>query len=67
MTEDGEAATYRGAGVGTFIRPGVPSWRGALFFQTASAKLSNLNGIAALFEYTVDEGGKSEGHFTEWK
>jgi hypothetical protein len=67
MTEDGEAATYRGEGVGTFIRPGVTSWRGALFFETASTKLSRLNGIACLFEYSVDEGGKSEGHFTEWK
>jgi hypothetical protein len=67
MTEDGEAATYHGRGVGTFIRPGVTSWRGSLFFETTSSKLSKLNGIAALFEYTVDEGGKSEGHFTEWK
>jgi hypothetical protein len=67
MTEDGEAATYRGTGVGTFIRPGVTSWRGSLFFETESKKLNKLNGIACLFEYTVDEGGKSEGHFTEWK
>ena len=67
MTEDGEAATYRGVGVGTFVRPGVTSWRGSLFFETTSSKLAKLNGIATLFEYTVDEGGKSEGHFTEWK
>ena len=67
MTEDGESATYRGVGVGTFVRPGVTSWRGSLFFETTSSKLSKLNGIAAMFEYTVDEGGKSEGHFTEWK
>jgi len=67
MTQDGEAATYRGSGVGTFLRPGVTSWRGSLFFETASNKLGKLNGIACLFEYTVDESGKSEGHFTEWK
>ena len=67
MTEDGEAATYRGAGVGTIVRPGVTSWRGSLFFETESKKLSKLNGIACLFEYSVDEGGKSEGHLTEWK
>ncbi len=67
MTDTGEAATYRGAGVGTFVRPGVTSWRGALFFETTSEKLSKLNGIACLFEFTVDESGKSEGHFTEWK
>ena len=67
MTEDGESATYRGTGVGTFLRPGVTSWRGAMFYETTSSKLSRLNGIAVPFEYTVDESGKSEGHFYEWK
>jgi hypothetical protein len=66
-TEDGEMATFRGTGVGRFTRPGVTTWRGALFYETDSAKLSALNGIAVLFEYEVDESGKSEGHFFEWK
>jgi hypothetical protein len=67
MTEDGEAATYRGAAVGTFVRPGVTSWRGCLLYETASAKLAKLNGIAVAFEYEIDESGKSEGRFFEWK
>ena len=67
MTEDGEAATYRGAGVGTFVRPGVTSWRGCLLYETTSQKLASLNGIAVLFEYEIDESGKSEGRFFEWK
>ena len=67
MTEDGEMASYRGVGVGRFTRPGVTSWRGSLFFETESAKLSGINGIAVLFEYEVDESGKSEGRFYEWK
>lgn len=67
MTEDGEAATYRGAGVGTFVRPGVTSWRGCLLYETASQKLASLNGIAVVFEYEIDESGKSEGRFFEWK
>jgi hypothetical protein len=67
MGENGEAATFRGSGVGTFIRPGVTTWRGTLFFETESKKLSKLNGIAALFEYTTDESGKTEGHLFEWK
>src|SRR2546423_14495822 len=46
---------------GKFVRPGVTSWRGSLFYETASAKLAQLNGIAGGFEYEVDEGGKSEG------
>jgi hypothetical protein len=67
MTEDGESATYRGTGVGRFVRPGVISWRGALFYETQSKKLARLNGIAVVFEYMVDESGKSEGHLFEWK
>ena len=67
MTTDGESATYRGTGVGTFTRPGATAWRGALFFETTSPALSRLNGIAVVFEHEVDEGGKSEGRFTEWK
>jgi hypothetical protein len=67
MTEDGEAATFRGAGVGTFTRPGAMRWRGSLFYETQSGKLAALNGIAVAFEYDVDESGKSEGHFYEWK
>src|SRR2546421_466060 len=32
MTPNGGAATFRGVGVGKFVRPGVTSWRGALFY-----------------------------------
>lgn len=67
LTADGHSANFRGTGVGTFTRPGAISWRGALFFETTADELSRLNGIAALFEYQVDESGKSEGQFTEWK
>jgi len=67
MTSDGEAATFRGTGVGRFVRPGVISWRGALLYETASEKLGSLNGIAVLFEYEIDESGKSEGRLYEWK
>lgn len=67
MTEDGGSATFRGSGVGTFVRPGVTRWVGTLLFETDSDALSKLNGIAALFEYSVDEGGKTEGHLTEWR
>lgn len=67
MTSSGGSATFRGVGVGRFVRPGVTSWRGSLFFETASAELARLNGIAALFEYEIDESGKSEGRLFEWK
>lgn len=66
MTADGGSATFRGTGVGRFTRPGI-SWRGALFYETATSQLARLNDIAVLFEYEVDESGKSEGHLFEWK
>ena len=67
LTADGNTATFRGYGVGTFTRPGAISWHGALFFETTAPELDRLNGIAAAFDYQVDETGKSEGQFTEWK
>ena len=66
-TEGGEMATFRGTGVGHFTRPGVTSWRGALFYESASKKLASLNQIAVAFEYEIDESGKSEGLLYEWK
>ena len=42
-------------------------WRGALFYETSSDELALLNGIAVLFEYEIDESGKSEGRLYEWK
>jgi len=67
MTADGGSATFRGTGVGRFTQPGVTSWRGALFYETATPELTRLNEIAVVFEYEVDESGKSEGHLFEWK
>lgn len=67
MSTEGEMATFRGAGVGTMNQNGSISYRGSIFYETQTPKLSRLNGIATLFEYEVDEGGKSEGHLYEWK
>lgn len=67
MTADGGSATFRGFGVGTFTKPGVTSWRGAQFYETQTPELDRLNGIAAVFEYEVDENSKSEGRIFEWK
>jgi hypothetical protein len=67
QTADGGSATFRGVGVGRFTKPGVTSWRGALFYETQTPELDRLNGIAAVFEYEVDESSKSEGRIFEWK
>jgi len=67
MTANGGSGTFRGVGVGKFVRPGVTSWRGSLFYETQGDELARLNGIAVLFEYEIDESGKSEGHLFEWR
>ena len=67
MTADGEMASWRGQGVGHFTRPGALAWRGAIYYETASKKLSRLNGIAVVYEFESDEGGKTESKSWEWK
>ena len=67
MGESGEMGTFRGQGVGKILANGSTSWRGTLCFECPTPGLARLNGIAVAFEYEVDEGGKSEGHFYEWK
>lgn len=68
MTEDGEVATWKGQGAGKFLGRGTAvGWRGAIYYETTSKKLSRLNGIAVVYEYEVDEGGKVQSKIFEWK
>jgi hypothetical protein len=68
MTTDGGVATWRGQGSGRFTGPGgAISWRGAVYYETASAQLSRLNGVAVVYEYEADESGKTEAKYWEWK
>jgi hypothetical protein len=59
MTRDGEMATWKGQGVGRFVGGGAVSYRGALYYSTASPKLARLNTIAAVFEFEVDANGNT--------
>ncbi len=66
-TDDGEMAPWQGQGAGRFTGHGTASsWRGAIYFQTASEKLAQLNGIAVVFELEIDEDGKTASKFYEW-
>jgi hypothetical protein len=67
MTEDGEAATWTGTGVGHFGPGGSVNYRGMLFFKTASKKLARLNNVCAAFEYDVDAQGGTVSKTWEWK
>ena len=67
MTDDGEAATWTGTGVGRFGPGGSVSYRGMLFFRTASQKLAQLNNVCVAFEYDVDASGATVSKMWEWK
>jgi len=66
-TEDGEAITWTGTGLGRFGPGGSVSYRGMLFFKTASKKLARLNNACAAFEYEVDPKGSTVSKMWEWK
>jgi hypothetical protein len=66
-SDDGEAATWTGTGVGHFGSGGSVSYRGMLFFRTTSKKLARLNNACAAFEYEVDAKGGTVSKFWEWK
>ena len=67
MTHDGEAITWTGTGVGKFGPGGGVSYRGMLFFQTASQKLARINNACGAFEYDVDAAGNTVSKSWEWK
>jgi hypothetical protein len=68
MTEDAETVLWTGSGVGHMLGRGQgQAWRGAIYFQTASQRLARLNGVAGVFEFNVDEGGKTEAKVYAWE
>ena len=67
MTQEGEAISWKAMGFGKFGAEGATSYRGMLFFKTASQKLARLNNACAAFEYEVDGSGNTVSKFWEWK
>jgi hypothetical protein len=67
MNVEGGAASWVGQGVGLIGKDGSVSYRGAIFYQTASPKWARLNGVAAVFEYDVDPQGNTKAGIWEWK
>jgi hypothetical protein len=68
MTPDGEAASWKGSGVGRFVgKGGAVSFRGSIYIQTASAKLSRLNSVCMIFEHDCDENGNTKDQMWEWR
>jgi len=65
--QDGSNATWKGQGVGRFVGGGAVSYRGAVYFSTASPALARLNTVAAIFEFEVDAEGNTHSKLWEWK
>ena len=66
-TNDGEAIVWTATGSGKFGPGGSVSYRGMLFFKTASKKLAQLNNACGAFEYEVDGAGNTVSKIWEWK
>src|SRR5438132_3838579 len=59
MTADGDVVTWRGQGVGRFTGQGTAvNGRGAIYYQSASAKLTRLNGATAISKFDVNTDRK---------
>jgi hypothetical protein len=67
ITADGELVTWTGQGRGILKPGGAVSYRGAIYYTTASAKLARLNSVAGVFEFEVDGEGNTHGQVWEWK
>ncbi|MBI3667588.1 MAG: hypothetical protein HY236_15400 [Acidobacteria bacterium] len=67
LTKKGEMVTWKGQGVGQIKAGGAVSYRGAVYYYTASKKLARLNKVAAVFEYEVDANGNTRTKEWEWK
>ncbi|HYM10085.1 MAG TPA: hypothetical protein VEU62_05115, partial [Bryobacterales bacterium] len=67
LTKEGDVVTWFGHGVGKFGEGGAVSYRGAVYYQTASPKFARLNSVAGVFEFEVDAKGNTHGKIWEWK
>jgi hypothetical protein len=67
ITQDGELISWKGSGLGKFGEKGAVSYRGILYYQTASQKLARLNTTPGVFEYEVDPAGNTHAKVWEWK
>ncbi len=66
-TAQGDGATWVGQGVGRFMPGGGVSFRGAIYFSSASPKFARLNLVATVYEYEVDGQGNTHTKLWDWK
>ena len=66
-TADGEVISFIGSGVGKLQERGAVSYRGVVYFRSASQKLARLNNAVGVFEFETDGEGKVDWKIWEWK
>ena len=67
MSSSGDVVTWKGAGVGSVGAGGSVSYRGAVYYSTASQKFARLNTVAGVFEFQSDAQGNTSSKTWEWK
>ena len=64
---DGSTANWKGSGVGRQTGEGMAaSFRGAVYYSTASESWARLNEIAGVYEFEIDAEGNTSGVAWEW-
>ena len=63
----GDMLTWEGSGLGKFGTGGTVSYRGILYYRTASPNLAKMNNLVGVFEYEVDGSGNTHAKVWEWK
>ena len=66
MAADG-VATFSATGVGSPTEDGGFVFKGGVYFETAAPSLSSLNGVAVVYDWTVDAAGEATWELWEWK
>ncbi len=67
MTLDGDMAVFKGQGTGRITPGGGASWRGAIYFMSATGKLARLTGTVGVFEHSTDANDNVASKLWEWK
>ncbi|MFE7589296.1 hypothetical protein ACFU6K_07830 [Kitasatospora sp. NPDC057512] len=67
MSEKAEAYSWHGSGIGHFTGGGAVSWRGSIYFESASDAFLRLNDLVGLFEFDNDPQGDGRAVLYEWK
>jgi hypothetical protein len=67
MTASGDMATWTGSGTGRMKPGGGASYRGAVYYRSATGQLARLTGMAVVYEHDSDANDNVTTKLWEWK